>query len=101
FDINGGAGNDEIHITTGTKATGGRGDDTFVVRSDAGTGKPTHQIVITDYGTGKDVIDLTRVSGLQLQGPKNDRLEIHQGGKTGEGWGNSPQGTQKDLLIQL
>src|SRR5690606_31842742 len=29
--IDGGAGNDVIHVTTGTTATGGTGNDTFVI----------------------------------------------------------------------
>lgn len=94
-----GSGNDTIRFGVDTTVTGGAGNDTFTVTASAGTGQATKQLFITDY-KANDVIDLTEVENLELQGSVN-RLEIHQGGKTGGAWGSNPQGTQDDVLVQL
>lgn len=105
--IDGGAGNDQIHIAVGGIATGGLGADSFIIRAKAGI---TDRIEIKDYDQIEDdIIDLTKITGLNL-----NELEVRKATNDGRAehkgwtWGSDYQGndlgvwtTDDAALIQI
>ena len=72
----GGDGNDRLYATKGQdNLTGGQGDDVFVIGTNTGSSTLASANFITDFGTGNDLIELTK--GLTFED-----LNIFQG--TGE-----------------